>query len=172
MRKTWALAGAASLSRRPTSTMSLSPAAWPIEYFYERVWPRPFTERRTMQLGAERVARARLSADHRRLEDVDVLAEGVERRIVIGRDGTLYVTGADRFRFYDSDLDGVDHDFTDNPDIRRNFSGRVIRIGTMGAIAAGDILADLHYLECTLRELGRAPAVGAGTNAAAKVLAA
>ena len=111
-----------------------APATWPIEYFYERVWTRPFIERRTMQLGAERVARARLSADNRRLEDVDVLAEGAERCIVIGRDGTLYVTGADRFRFYDSDLDGVDHDFTDNPDIRRNFTGRVIRIGRDGTI--------------------------------------
>ena len=55
---------------------------------------------------------------------------------------------------------------------RTKLSGRVIRIGTMGAIAAGDVLTDLHYLECTLRELGRAPPVGAGTNAAAKVLAA
>jgi aldose sugar dehydrogenase len=43
----------------------------------------------------------------------------------VARDGTLFVTGADRFRFYDSDLDGVDHDFSDNPDIRRNFSGRI-----------------------------------------------
>jgi glucose/arabinose dehydrogenase len=46
----------------------------------------------------------------------------------------LFITGADRFRFYDSDLDGVDHDFTDNPDIRRNFTGRVIRIGRDGTI--------------------------------------
>ena len=53
---------------------------------------------------------------------------------MIGRDGTLYVTGADRFRFYDSDLDGVDHDFTDNPDIRRNFTGRIIRINRDGSI--------------------------------------
>ena len=66
-----------------------APATWPIEFFYERVWTRPFAERRTMQLGSERVARARLSADNRRLEDVDVLAEGAERCIVIGRDGTL-----------------------------------------------------------------------------------
>jgi glucose/arabinose dehydrogenase len=110
------------------------PGTWPIEHFYEEVWTRPFTERRTMQLGYERVARARLSEDGRRLEDLEVLAEGAERRIVIARDGTLFVTGADRFRFYDTDLDGVDHDFTDNPDIRRNFSGRVIRIGRDGSI--------------------------------------
>jgi len=111
-----------------------APATWPIEYFYERVWTKPFVERRTMDLGTERVARARLSTDNRSLEDVEDLAEGSERRIVIARDGTLLVTGADRFRFYDSDLDGVDHDFTENPDIRRNFSGRVIRINRDGSI--------------------------------------
>ena len=90
-----------------------------------------------MQLGTERVARAQLSADNTRLEDVDVLAEGAERRIVIARDGTLLVAGADRFRFYDSDLDGVEHDFADNPDIRRNFTGRVIRINRDGSIPEG-----------------------------------
>jgi glucose/arabinose dehydrogenase len=111
-----------------------APAIWPIEFFYERVWTRPLAERRTMNLGMERVARARLADDNSRLEQVDTLAEGAERRIVIARDGTLLVTGADRFRFYDSDLDGVDHDFTDNPDIRRNFSGRVLRINRDGTI--------------------------------------
>ena len=111
-----------------------APGSWPVEFFYERVWTRPFTERRTMDLGTERVARARLSADNLRLENVEDLADGVERRIVIARDGTLLVGGADRFRFYDSDLDGVDHDFTDNPDIRRNFTGRVIRINRDGSI--------------------------------------
>jgi glucose/arabinose dehydrogenase len=108
--------------------------SWPIEEFYEKVWTRPFTERRTMQLGFERIARAQLSKDSKSIENVDVLAEGSERRIVLARDGTLFVTGADRFRFYDSDLDGVDHDFTDNPDIRRNFSGRVLRINRDGSI--------------------------------------
>ncbi len=110
------------------------PGSWPVEFFYERVWTRPFTERRTMDLGMEKVARARLSADNLRLENVEDLAEGVERRIVIARDGTLLITGADRFRFYDSDLDGVDRDFTDNPDVRRNFTGRAIRINRDGSI--------------------------------------
>ena len=108
--------------------------SWPIEDFYEKVWTRPFTERRTMQIGFERIARAQLSKDLRSIENVDVLAEGAERRIVLAPDGTLFVTGADRFRFYDSDLDGVEHDFTDNPDIRRNFSGRVLRINRDGSI--------------------------------------
>ena len=110
------------------------PGNYPVESFYEQVWTKPFAERRTMQLGYERVARARLSTDGTRLENVEVLAEGAERRIVIARDGTLLVTGADRFRFYDTDLDGVDHDFTDNPDVRRNFSGRVIRLNRDGSI--------------------------------------
>jgi aldose sugar dehydrogenase len=111
-----------------------APALWPNEFFYEQVWTKSLAERRTMNLGMERVARARLSDDNKRLEEFRVLAEGSERRIVLARDGNLLVTGADRFRFYDSDLDGVEHDFTDNPDIRRNFSGRVIRIGRDGSI--------------------------------------
>jgi glucose/arabinose dehydrogenase len=110
-------------------------AIWPTEFFYEKVWTRPFAERRTMNVGTERVSRARLSADYTKLENVEVLIDGgVERRIVLAPDGTLFVTGADQFRFYDSDLDGVEHDFTDNPDVRRNFSGRIIRIGRDGSI--------------------------------------
>jgi glucose/arabinose dehydrogenase len=109
---------------------------WPIEHFYDEVWTRSLAERRVMELGSERVARARLSADHRRLEDLDVLIEGrVERRIVFAPDGTLLVTGADAFRFYDSDLDGIEgRTFVDNPDVRRNFTGRVIRINPDGTI--------------------------------------
>jgi len=112
-----------------------APALWPNEFFYDQVWTKSLAERRTLSLGMERVGRARLSDDNKRLEDFRVLIDGGgERRIVLARDGTLLVTGADRFRFYDSDLDGVEHDFTDNPDIRRNFSGRVIRINRDGSI--------------------------------------
>ena len=55
---------------------------------------------------------------------------------------------------------------------RTKLDNRVIRIGTMGFVGPADILADLHYLECTLRDLGRAPTPGAGVEAAAAVLAA
>jgi glucose/arabinose dehydrogenase len=110
------------------------PAMWPTEFFYQKVWTKSLAERRTMQIGTERVARARLSKDNKSLEDVEVLAEGAERRIVLAPDGTLLITGADRFRFYDSKYDGVEHDFTDNPDIGRNFSGRVLRINRDGSI--------------------------------------
>ena len=110
------------------------PAQWPNEFFYQNVWTKSLPERRLMQIGTERMARARLSKDNTRLEDVDILVEGAERRIVLAPDGTILVTGADRFRFYDSKYDGVEHDFTDNPDIGRNFSGRVLRINRDGSI--------------------------------------
>jgi aspartate aminotransferase-like enzyme len=54
---------------------------------------------------------------------------------------------------------------------RTKLDNRVIRIGTMGAIGPADVLADLHFLERTLRDLGRAPDAGAGVAAAARVLA-
>lgn len=116
-----------------------APGSWPIEHFYEDVWTKSLAERRTLDLGSERIARGRLSADEGALEDVEVLIDGgAERRIVFAPDGTLFVTGADRFRFYDSDLDGVERLFTDNPDIRRNFTGRVIRINPDGTIPPGN----------------------------------
>ena len=61
---------------------------WPIEHYYNDVWNKTLAERRVLDLGAERVSRAKLSADNRRLEDFEVLIEGrVERRIVFARDG-------------------------------------------------------------------------------------
>ncbi|HEY6346963.1 MAG TPA: PQQ-dependent sugar dehydrogenase [Bryobacteraceae bacterium] len=111
------------------------PGIWPTEFFYQKVWTKPLAERRLTDIGTERMARAHLSQDETSLEDVQVLAEGAERRVVFAPDGTLYVTGADRFRFYDSKYDGVEHDFTDNPDIGRNFSGRVLRINRDGSIS-------------------------------------
>jgi glucose/arabinose dehydrogenase len=66
------------------------PALWPTEFFYQRVWTKSLAERRTMMIGTERVARARLSKDNSRLENVEVLAEGAERRLVFAPDGTLY----------------------------------------------------------------------------------
>jgi glucose/arabinose dehydrogenase len=112
-----------------------APREWPIEHYYNDVWNKTLAERRVLDLGAERVSRARLSADNRRLEDFEVLIEGkVERRIAFAPDGTLYVTGADAFRFYDSDLDGTEHTTPHEPDVRRNFTGRVIRINKDGTI--------------------------------------
>ncbi|MGU3575007.1 pyridoxal-phosphate-dependent aminotransferase family protein [Brucellaceae bacterium C25G] len=55
---------------------------------------------------------------------------------------------------------------------RNKLNGKVIRIGTMGAISGADILADLFYLEKTLNELGMTiPVAGSGIHAAATKLA-
>jgi aspartate aminotransferase-like enzyme len=54
---------------------------------------------------------------------------------------------------------------------RTKLDNRVIRIGTMGAVGPAEVLTDLHYLECTLRDLGRPPEPGIGVAAAAQVLA-
>lgn len=110
-----------------------TPGVWPLEYFYANVWKASVAERRTMRVGEERLARARLSDDERRLENVEVLLDGVNRRIVFAPDGAMFVTGADRFRFYDASYDGADHEETD-PDVLRNFTGRVIRINRDGSI--------------------------------------
>ena len=112
-------------------------AQWPNSHFYDDVWKKSVAERRVLDLGSERVGRGKLSLDNRRLEGVEVLIDGrAERRLAFGRDGTLFVIGADVFRFYDNDSDGLDHDYTAEPDLRRNFSGRVIRINADGSIPA------------------------------------
>jgi len=113
------------------------PGAYPIDDFYKNVWDATVAQRRTMRVGEERVGRARLSEDEKHLEDVQVLIDGVNRRIVFAPDGTMFVTGADRFRFYDPSYDNSNHETTD-PDILRNFSGRVIRINTDGSIPKGN----------------------------------
>ena len=108
--------------------------SFPLAQLYENVWSVPLAQRRVMKIGIERVARAKLSADAKSLEDVDVIAEGAERRIALARDGTVYAIGSDRFWRYESKLDGMEHDFRAEPDIRRNFSGRVLRVTKDGWI--------------------------------------
>jgi len=106
------------------------PAIWPSVHSNT-----PLAERRRRSFGTERVARARLSEDGKRLEDVRTLLEGVERRLVFGAHGELFAAGADRYRLYDSTSGGPDHEITD-PDVLRNFTGRVSRISTDGSIPA------------------------------------
>jgi glucose/arabinose dehydrogenase len=108
--------------------------SFPLHELYEDVWSVPLAVRRTMKIGIEKLARARLSEDETELTDVKVIGTGTERRIVLARDGTLWGIGADRFWRYESKLDGMEHDFADDPDVRRNFSGRVIRINKDGSI--------------------------------------
>jgi glucose/arabinose dehydrogenase len=111
-----------------------APASWPSEFFYDRVFNISVAERRRMRVGMEQVARARLSDDSRRLENVATILEGAERRLAFAPDGTLYATGADRFRFYNGDLSGGRESFESNLTIRKNFAGRISRINTDGTI--------------------------------------
>jgi aspartate aminotransferase-like enzyme len=53
---------------------------------------------------------------------------------------------------------------------RNKLSGRVIRIGTMGSLAEGDVLTDLLHLEDTLSHLGWPMRSGAGVAAASERL--
>ncbi len=55
---------------------------------------------------------------------------------------------------------------------RNRLSGKVIRIGTMGAFDAGTILTDLALIEETLADLGCPVVPGAGLTAAQKSLTA
>jgi glucose/arabinose dehydrogenase len=108
---------------------------WALENLYDKVWAASLAERRAMKIGRERVARARLSPDARRVENVEVIGDGVgERRMVVAPDGSLFISGADRFWLYASKLDGMEHPFLDNPDERRNFTGRVMHINRDGSI--------------------------------------
>lgn len=109
------------------------PSVWPNDYFYSRVTDLPLAQRRTHSVGTERVARARLSEDEKRIENVQTILEGVNDRIVFAPDRTLYITGPDRFRLYDSKMDATNRVVTD-PDILRNFTGRVARINPDGTI--------------------------------------
>ncbi|HTY94923.1 MAG TPA: PQQ-dependent sugar dehydrogenase [Steroidobacteraceae bacterium] len=109
-------------------------ASWPLSSFYDQVFNVSVAERRRMRLGMEQVARARLSEDQTRLEDVAVILQGVERRLVFAPDGSLFATGADRFRFYNGDLSGGRTGYESDLTIRKNFTGRVSRINTDGTI--------------------------------------
>jgi glucose/arabinose dehydrogenase len=142
-----------------------APAIWPNHFFYDDVFGKSVAERRTMRIGMEKVARARLSENDTRLEDVHTLIDGPDRRIAFAPDGTLYITGADRPRFYDSDLDGNDHPPTDL-DIRRNFAGRVSRINRDGTIPKDNPFLDQPTVDPDVFSFGHRDPEGAAINPA------
>ena len=108
------------------------PAVWPGSYYGKQV-NLPLAERRAHSIGTERAARARLSDDEKRLENVQILVDGLERRLAFAPDGTLFVSGADRSLLYDTKGDPADHQVND-PDVLRNFTGRIARINPDGSI--------------------------------------
>jgi aldose sugar dehydrogenase len=108
------------------------PGVWP-GAAYGRFNSLSLDERRAHPIGTERLARARLSDDERSLENVQVLLDGLERRLLFAPDGKLFVTGADRSSLYDAKGDPATHQVTDES-ILRTYTGRVARINPDGSI--------------------------------------
>ena len=78
--------------------------AWPLAHWYAEVWAMPLAERRRHDLGMEVMARAKLSADYRRLTDVQVMVQGAERRIALARAIAL----DPQIMLYDEPTSGLD----------------------------------------------------------------
>ena len=86
----------------------------------------PAGEHEAKEYGYSRLARARLSADGTRLEDVKVLLDGADRRVIQLADGKLLVLGAAPV----GGLQAVD----DEPQHLENPYGKVLRINADGSI--------------------------------------
>lgn len=117
-----------------------TPGRWPRAAI--AAWNVQTLEERTANpLGTETLARARLSEDGLSLTDMEIMAEGADRRIAFAPDGTVYVSGAERYRFTENDWD-VDGGPGPLPmEQRIQFSGRVLRIHTDGTIPADNPFA-------------------------------
>src|SRR5690606_26826847 len=100
----------------------------------------PLEVRNANPLGTEMLAVGRLSEDGLSLTDVRTVVAGADRRIAFAPDGTIYVSGAERYRFYETDVDGSTHPLPD--DLRRQFSGRVLRVDRDGSPAAENPFGD------------------------------
>jgi glucose/arabinose dehydrogenase len=109
------------------------PGVWP-GAAYARFNSLSLDERRAHPIGTERLARARLSDDEKSLENVQVLLDGLERRLLFAPDGKLFVTGADRSSLYDTKGDPATHQVADES-ILRTYTGRVARINPDGSIS-------------------------------------
>jgi len=86
----------------------------------------PAGEHEKQPFGYERVARARLSTDGKRLEDMKVILEGGNRRLVFARDGTLLVAA--------SPPAGGGIPVDEEPQRLENTYGKVLRIRPDGSI--------------------------------------
>jgi glucose/arabinose dehydrogenase len=139
-------------------------ASWPNTFFYDQVFNLSVADRRTLRLGMEQVARARLSEDQTRLEDVAVILQGVERRLAFAPDGTLFATGADRFRFYNGDLSGGRNSYESDLTIRKNFAGRISRINTDGTIPKDNPFLDEPLVPPDVYAFGVRDPEGAAIN--------
>jgi glucose/arabinose dehydrogenase len=107
------------------------PAGEPAGPFSGATWTAwlmlPDAEREAKTVGVERVARARLSDDGTRLENVQVILEGGNRRLRFSPDGTLLVTSATR-------AGGGNVAIDDLPQRLNGPFGKVLRINRDGSI--------------------------------------
>ena len=88
---------------------------------------RPVAERLKDPLGIPRVARARLSADEKTIEDVSIILVGADRRLVFGHDGTLFVMA-------ETHTSGGVSFVDDLPQRLDNPFGKVLRVNPDGSI--------------------------------------
>jgi glucose/arabinose dehydrogenase len=88
---------------------------------------RPMEERLKDPLGAPRVARARLSMDERMIEDMSIILEGADRRLVFGPDGTL-------FAMAETHTSGGVNFVDELPQRLDNPFGKVLRVNPDGSI--------------------------------------
>ncbi len=94
---------------------------------YQEWLMRPPADRLKDPFGIERLVRARLSADEKSLEDLKVMLEGGDRRIVMANDGTMFVTAA-------AQVSGGNIPIDDLPQRLDNPYGKVLRINRDGSI--------------------------------------
>jgi len=88
---------------------------------------RPKEERLADPLGIPRVARARLSADEKAIQDMSIILEGADRRLVFGQDGTL-------FAMAETHTSGGVSFVDDLPQRLDNPFGKVLRINPDGSL--------------------------------------
>jgi len=93
----------------------------------------PAGQHESHPFGVERIARARLSADGKRLEDLTVILEGGDRRIVQGPTGDLLIEAAPPAG------GGIPVD--DEPQRLENTYGKVLRVTTDGKPVRGNPFA-------------------------------
>jgi glucose/arabinose dehydrogenase len=116
----------------------------------------PAGQHEAAELGRPRVASARLSADGRRLENVKVILEGADRRILQAPDGNLFVLANAPAGGYQP----VD----DEPQRLDNLYGKVLRIGVDGKIPRDNPFYGKPGVRPEIYAFGQRDQIGAALN--------
>ena len=124
---------------------------------------KPIPEREKSQVGFEKVARARLSADVKGLEDVKVILEAGDRRLTFAPDGTLFVTTS-------TPAGGGNVPIDDLPQHLDNYYGKVLRINADGSIPKGNPFTNRTNARPATYAFGLRDPEGAAINPATRQL--